>query len=255
VSNESTPKQWYREFFSGTALDAWRMAKSAEETEDECSFLQEVLDVPEGAHLLDVPCGNGRLSVPMAEASYKVTGVDYCEEFVLEAAKASKIAKLDYKRLNFVEGDMRTLSLAQKFDGAFCMGNSFGYFDRVGTSQSLTAVSDNLKSGAKFVLDSAMIAESFFVNGGEREWVKVGDMLMLIENAYNCREGYVKTDYTFIRNGNEEHRQAVHWIYTAGEVCAMLDNAGFRVLELFCSTECEPYVLGSERLLLVAEKQ
>jgi SAM-dependent methyltransferase len=254
VSDKSTANQWYKEFFSGAALDLWRNAKSPEETEDECAFLQEVLNVSSGAHLLDVPCGNGRLSIPMAKASLKVTGLDYCEEFVLEAGKAAKSAKLNAELLQFVQGDMRVMSFAQKFDGAFCMGNSFGYFDREGTNQSFTAIGNSLKSGAKLVLDSVMIAESFLVNGGEREWVKVGDMLMLIENAYNCREGFVKTDYTFIRNGNEEQRQAVHWIYTAGEVCAMLETAGFSVLNLFSSTECDPYLLGSERLLLVAEK-
>ncbi|MDR3613339.1 MAG: class I SAM-dependent methyltransferase [Candidatus Obscuribacterales bacterium] len=254
MSNKSTANQWYKTFFSGAALELWRNAKSPEETEDECAFLQEVLAVAEGAHLLDVPCGNGRLSVPMGKASYKVTGLDYCEEFVREAAKAAKTAKLGNELVQFVQGDMRTISFAQKFDGAFCMGNSFGYFDRQGTSQLFTAIGNSLKSGAKFVLDSAMVAESFLVNGGEREWVKVGDMLMLIENKYQCREGCVQTDYTFIRNGHEEHRQALHWIYTAGEVCAMLEKADFDVIELFESTDCEPYILGSERLLLVAEK-
>jgi len=255
VSDRTPANQWYQEFFSGAALDLWRNAKSAEETEDECAFLQEVLEVSEGAHLLDVPCGNGRLSVPIAKASFKVTGLDFCKEFVLEASRAAKIAKLDSERLQFVQDDMRTMAFAQKFDGAFCMGNSFGYFDRDDTSQSLTAISNSLKPGAKFVLDSVMIAESFLVNGAEREWVKVGDMLMLIENAYNCRESCVKTNYTFIRHGIEEHRQAIHWIYTAGEVCAMLELAGLGVLDLFSSTDCESYVLGSERLLLVAEKQ
>lgn len=253
--DKSITNKWYKEFFSGAALDLWRNAKSQEETEDECTFLQEVLEVSSGANLLDVPCGNGRLSIPMANASFKVTGLDYCEEFVLEAGKAAKNATLGAGVLQFVQGDMRVMSFAQKFDGAFCMGNSFGYFDREGTRQSLTAIGNSLKSRAKLVLDSVMIAESFLVNGGEREWLKVGDMLMLIENAYNCREGFVKTDYTFICNGIEEQRQAIHWIYTAGEVCAMLETAGFNVQDLFSSTECEPYALGSERLLLVAEKR
>jgi SAM-dependent methyltransferase len=255
VSDKSPTTQWFKEFFSGAALDLWRNAKSVEETEDECAFLQEILEVSEGAHLLDVPCGNGRLGIPLAKAKFKVTGLDYCADFVLEAGSSAKSMKVDSGLLQFVQGDMRAMSFEQKFDGAFCMGNSFGYFDREDTKQVLTAISDSLKHGSKFVLDSVMIAESFLVNGAEREWVKVGDMFMLIENAYNCRGGYVKTDYTFIRDGKEENRHAVHWIYTAGEVCAMLETAGFAVLDLFSSTECEPYSLGSERLLLVAEKQ
>ncbi len=68
---------------------------------------------------------------------------------------------------------MRKLSLNQKFDGAFCMGNSFGYFDRSGTMEFFKALGNSLKPGAKFVLDSGMVAECFLVNGGEREWVQI----------------------------------------------------------------------------------
>ena len=255
MSDKLPANPWFKEFFAGAALDLWRNAKSAQETEDECAFLQEILDVDAGAHILDVPCGNGRLSLPMVQSGFKVTGLDYCQEFIAEAAATTKSAKLDQKLIQFVQGDMKTMTFVQKFDGAFCMGNSFGYFNREDTAQSVRAVSDSLRIGAKFVLDSLMIAESFLVNGGEREWIKVGDMLMLIENQYDCRQGCVKTDYTFIRDGHEEHRRAVHWIFTAGEVCAMLEKSGFSILELFCSTDCESYILGSERLLLVAEKQ
>jgi SAM-dependent methyltransferase len=250
----SVTSQWYEKFFAGAALELWRNAKSEEETQEECSFLNQALKADEGAHLLDVPCGNGRLSVPMAAAGFKITGLDYCKEFVEEARKAASKAKMDKARVNFIQGDMQAMSHGQKSDGAFCMGNSFGYFDREGTTQFLKSVSDHLNVGARFVIDSAMVAECFLVNGGEREWIKVDDMFMLIENQYDCRNGLVKTNYTFIRNGKEERRQAVHWIFTIGELSFMMEQANFEILDLFSSTDCDPFVLGSERLLLVAEK-
>jgi hypothetical protein len=104
------------------------------------------------------------------------------------------------------------------------------------------------------VIDTAMVAEAFLVNGAEREWVQVGDMYMLIENRYDCRQSRVETNYTFIRNGKEEQRVAFHWIYTAGELCHMLEQEGFTVMELFSNTEFEPFALGEERLLLLAQK-
>jgi hypothetical protein len=111
-----------------------------------------------------------------------------------------------------------------------------------------------LKPGGKIVLESSMIAETFLVNGAEREWIRVGDMHMLIENRYDTRESCVHTEYTFIRDGKEETRNATHWIYTSGEVCSMLMNAGFSVRDLFGSLDCDGYELGSERLVLVADK-
>jgi hypothetical protein len=150
---------------------------------------------------------------------------------------------------------MRKIAFKKKFDGAFCMGNSFGYFDRTGTFEFFKTVNGSLKSGAKFVIDSAMIAECFLVNGGEREWVQVGDMIMLIENNYNCRLSCVETNYIFIRDGKEEKRQAVHWIYTSGEICQMLEQANFVVDDLFSSTDFDQFALGAERLLVVSRKR
>ncbi len=246
---------WYEEFFAGAALEVWRNAKSAEENIAECRFLTGVLNAPSGSHLLDVPCGNGRLSLPMAAAGFTVTGLDCSQELVTEAQKAATHAKLKKNRIEFIQGDMREMSLDQKGDGAFCMGNSFGYFDRKGTTQFLLSVSAHLRSGARFVIDSAMTAESFLVNGGEREWIEVAGTYMLIENQYDCRKGCVKTDYIFIRDSKEERRQAFHWIFSVSEICCMLEKANFKIVDLFSSTDCDPFALGSDRLLLVAEQR
>lgn len=255
MSDTAPNDDWFKSFFSGAALDLWRQAKTEDETEQECAFLQESFGSAAGAHLLDVACGDGRLTLPMVHAGYRVMGIDYCQEFIDDGRKAAKSAKLKPDVVQFVHGDMRTLPIQEKFDGAFCFGNSFGYFNRTGTEQMFKSLSECLKSGAKFVLESIMFAETFLVNGAEREWVRVGDMYMLIENHYDPRESCVQTAYTFIRDGKEESRNAMHWIYTSGEICAMLLKAGFNVCDLFGSLDYDPYELGSERILLVAEKQ
>jgi len=242
---------WFEDFFSGAALDLWRNAIPQETTEREVEFLSDVFSLPEGSRLLDAPCGNGRLSLPFALLKYKVTGIDFSAAFVAEAKETARTKKV---QIDYLQGDMRNLSFENEFDGAFCMGNSFGYFDRAGTLQFFQSVSRSLKSGAKFVIDSAMVAETFLVNGGVKEWVQVGDIYMLIENKYDCRQSLVETDYTFVSKGKEEKRRALHWIYSAGEVCHMLEQADFVVDDLFSSTDCDEFSLGDERLLLVAHK-
>jgi len=243
---------WFETFFTGAALDLWRKAIPQDATDQEIEFLDQVLEVEDGAALLDLPCGNGRLSLPLAQAGYKLTGVDFCASFLDEAKLAAASAKV---KIDYVQDDLRRFASAKKLDGAFCMGNSFGYFDQDGSIEFFQAVSNSLKPGAKFVLDSAMVAECFLVNGGEREWVKVDDMFMLIENQYNCRLSCVETNYTFIQNGTEEKRQAVHWIYTAGQICKMLEETGFAIKDLYGSTDCDLFELGADRLLLVAQKK
>ncbi len=255
MTSKTQSTGWLAHFFQGAALELWRRANSIEDTQREVNFLEEALAAPVGGKLLDLPCGNGRLSIPMALLGYDVTGVDFSKTFVEEARSAAKAYKC---KTTFVKADMRELTYENEFDGAFCMGNSFGYFDRTGTNTFLKTVSNCLKPGARFVIESAMIAECFLVNGGEREWLQRGDMYMLIENKYDCRNSTVETKYVFVQNGKEETRTATHWVYTTGELCQMLEVAGFTVEELFSSPdpdEPEPFTLGAERLLLVAEKK
>src|ERR1700692_4602764 len=82
------PTNWFEDFFHGLALDLWRKAIPLERTIAEADFLTGALNCEAGAHLLDVPCGNGRLSFELAKRGYRVTGVDISEEFVDEARES-----------------------------------------------------------------------------------------------------------------------------------------------------------------------
>ncbi|MBX9571392.1 MAG: class I SAM-dependent methyltransferase [Candidatus Obscuribacterales bacterium] len=251
MTTNAATASWFSDFFNGAALDLWRKAIPLDQTEEEVQFLCDALGLDEESRLLDVPCGNGRLSIPLGVSVQHVTGVDFSDEFIAEARSA---AKTHEARCEFVKVDMRKLEWKEEFDGAFCMGNSFGYFDKKGTLDFMKSVSRALKPGARFVIDSNMIAESFLVNGSAKEWIKVDDIYMLVENRYNCQESLVETTYRFLANGKEETREAIHWIYTAGELCNMIKQSGFNIVDLLESTEGDSYALGSERLLAIVEK-
>jgi SAM-dependent methyltransferase len=249
--SNATDTNWFSSFFSGAALDLWRRAIPVEQTEEEVQFLGEVLGLEETSRVLDVPCGNGRLCIPLGLCIGSVVGVDTSDEFIEEANRS---ALAHQSNCQFLKADMRKRDFKAEFDGAYCMGNSFGYFDKEGTLRFLKAVAASLKNDARFVIDSNMIAESFLVNGAGKEWVQVDGIYMLVENRYNCHESLVETTYTFLSDGKEEKREAIHWIYTAGELCKMLKQSGFEIVELLESTDGDAYSLGSERLLLVAQK-
>lgn len=251
------PDTWYRDFFSGETLNIWRQAVSPEETRAEVEFLISALNLgkKKGAALLDLPCGYGRLSLPLAKRGYKLTGLDTSSQYIDEAKQS--FAKAGLKGA-FITGEMQELSELSKmrFDGAFCMGNSFGYFDRKQTQDFLKSLSSLLKSESGFVLESRMVAESFFTVGAEKEWLKVGDTYMLIENKFFPQEGKLETVYTYIseETGKCETKQPSHWIFTAAEVASMLEQAGFMVVGFYSSFELEPFQLGSERFLALCVK-
>src|SRR6266849_2933608 len=99
-----------------------------------------------------------------------------------------------------------------------------------------------------------MAAESAIPKFAELASHQIEDILFTIKEKYQAEEGCIDTEYVFERNGVSESRLAKHWIYTAAEIRRMLERAGFAVLDLYGSLKCEPFVLGSDELLVVARR-
>ena len=246
--NENRPE----EFFTGVVLDLWRKAMTPEQTQLEAAFLKEALAAPAGGRLLDVPCGNGRLSLALARDGFRLTGVDIAGEFIEEARalSAAIVPPIEWR-----QADMRDLPWEAAFDGAFCFGNSFGYLDHGGMSAFVAAVSRALKPGARFALDPAgAAAESILPNLEARSWYRVADILMLIENEYRAEESRLETRYTFVQNGREETRVHSQWVFTLAEIRRLLEAAGLRPIAAYGSLDRKPYQCKDRLLYCVAEK-
>lgn len=241
----TTRTNWFETFFKGITLDLWRAFATPELTRVEADFLQSIF--PKGACLLDVPCGNGRIANELAKRGFHMVGVDISDENIAEARENGREGA-------FEVGDMRSLKFASEFDGAFCWGNSFGYFDYADIIKFVAGVSHALKPGARFVLHGGIAAEAILPHYKERETYEVGDIKFTIENRYLPAESCLETKGTFVRDGKEEVRMMWHHIYTLAEIRRMLATHGLNTIETYNSLERAPFVLGSEALILVAQK-
>jgi len=246
------PTNWYEDFFHGVALDLWRKAIRAEQTKAESDFLVNVLQCEPGSHLLDVPCGNGRLSLELARRGYQVTGVDISEEFVEEARAATNPGGTPGPQ--FLLGDMRRIKGEAIYDGAYCFGNSFGFLAYADMEKFLNGIARALKPGARFVIETGMAAESLIPKFEAHASHQIEDILLTINEQYLAEASCVDSEYIFERDGKTESRKAKHWIYTAAEIRRMLERAGFAVLNLYGSLKSEPFVLGSDELYVVAQR-
>ena len=274
----TVPSNWYEDFFHGIALDLWRKAISPEQTKAEGDFLVNALQCEPGSHLLDVPCGNGRLSFELARRGHRVTGVDISEEFIEEASSSAKDLNRDQPpasttprglpargprsaggsdsvaHVEFLLGDMRTIDGDAIYDGGYCFGNSFGFLAYADMEAFLNGVAHALKPGARFVVETGMSAESAIGKFEEHSSHQIEDILVTINEQYFAEESCIDTEYVFERNGVRDSRNAKHWIYTAAEIRRMLERAGFTILNLYGSLKREPFVLGSEELYLIAQR-
>lgn len=242
--------EWYRSFFSGLFADLWRQAVSDDETDREVAFLADWLDAPAGGHLLDAPCGHGRHAVRLAKAGYRVTGIDLSDTLLATAReRAGDLPVFLHK------ADMRQIPTGERFDGAYCLGNSLAMLDRSGLAVFFRALASAMTPGARLVLDSALAAESLLPGFEERIWMPVGDALMLVEQCYDPIEGRLDATYTVVRDGRQDSRPAVHWIVSVSELRVVLDAAGFDVVAVLGDFNGGPFSLGDEQAILVAERR
>jgi len=250
------PSNWFETFFQGVTLDLWRRAIPPKQTKAEAEFLFNKLNRAGGAHVLDVPCGNGRLSFELARRGLHVTGVDISEEFIEEArsiAAGSGNPAGATAETEFILGDMRHLESASAYDGAYCFGNSFAFLEYAEMEKFLDGVARSLKPRARFIIETGMAAESVIQDFEEQSCHELGDLSLTIKERYIAAESCIDSEYIFRQNGKTETRVAREWIYTVAEIRRILERAGFAVLDLYGSLKCAPYQLGSRELFIVSE--
>jgi ubiquinone/menaquinone biosynthesis C-methylase UbiE len=266
----SVPTNWYEDFFHGLALDLWRKAISPEQTKAEADFLVKALRVDKGSHLLDVPCGNGRLAFELAKRGYRVTGVDISDEFIAEAWSQLNPPSIDHPSaaaapgttaaggidsVEFLLGDMRRIGGEKLYDGALCFGNSFGFLEYADMEKFLKGIARTLKPGARFVIETGMAAESILPKFETETSHQVDDISVTIKERYLAEESCIDTEYVFERDEKSETRLAKHWIYTVAEIRRMLERAGFAVEAMFGSLDRKPHkLLGVTELFVVAQR-
>ena len=182
----SIPTNWYETFFHGVTLELWRRAIPPEQTKADAEFLIKHLNCEVGARVLDVPCGNGRLTFELARRGYRVTGVDIAEEFIEEArsqAAGALGSPATAGASDFILGDMRNIEGLDVYDGAFCFGNSFGFLEYTDMEKFLAGVARALKPGARFIVNTGMAAESVLPDFEEQSCHEMGDIVTKSQGA------------------------------------------------------------------------
>lgn len=244
-------REWWESFFNREAMDLWDAAITERRTAAEVAFIERALCVHPPAKLLDVPCGAGRLALPLASRGYQVTGVDFSAECIRRARTRARERQLS---VTWERRDMRHLPWKREFGGAFCFGNSFGYFENEGHRVFLHAVAQVLKPGARFLLDTTS-AEAIFPAYQERSRMRVGKSLFLEENRYVPLEGRIYTKYTFVRGRNVRTQMGSQRIFALSEIRQLLEEAGFDEVQAYGSLKREPFRIGSARLVVECRRR
>lgn len=245
------PHNWYETFFQGINCEMWEKAITPEWTNAEVAFIQDIMNLPAGASILDIPCGTGRHSVMLAREGFQLTSVDISAEYI---SSLKKLVEAERLPVNAMHANILSVQLNSIYDGAFCLGNCFGYFRYEGMQTFIQKVAAALKPGAKWIIHSGLMAESFLAKFIKEKTYELPGLTMQINNDYDEWNSCLLTTLTYTKDGKEEVHRFKHHVYTIAEVIRLLDNHHLKTIALYSSTDKETFHLGDAQVYMVAEK-
>lgn len=213
--------------------------------------LAQLLGLESGA-ILDLACGPGRHSVPLAKAGFRVTAVDR-EPFLLE--KARDYAAREEAEIAFVEEDMRRFERAEAFDAAINMFSSFGYFED--PEDDLTVLRNayrSLKPGGRLLLDvRGKEVHAMGLQETVSSELENGD---LIVQRTLMNEDWTRavSKWVYIEGATADTFEFELTLYSGAELRNLLCTAGFPEVQLYGSLGGTPYDHTAKRLIAVASK-
>jgi SAM-dependent methyltransferase len=238
------------EFFSNFYLRAYS-GIGREEAEAQALAAARLAGCPDGGELLDVPCGFGRHSVPLARAGYRVTGVDRSEPLLAEARRHAggerwpKLARADYRDLPFADAS---------FDAAVNLFSSLGYLGDEEDTRALAEIRRVLRPGARLVIETMhrdLLVRAF----RDHDWRLVGEGRLLLEQrTFDAPAGVAQTTQTLIDGtGERDSRSYSIRVYSVTELLAMLARAGFEESRCYGDLEGAAFTTAT-RLVIAATR-
>src|SRR4051812_2231283 len=125
MTKRTQRREWWQSYFDGQYLLEYEPLFSLERDRQEVARLLDVIGLPSGTRILDVPCGQGRHAHLLAEAGFDVDGLDYSADLLRRARERGT-----GPRLRYTSGDMRALPArwTGRFGAVLNLFTSFGFF-------------------------------------------------------------------------------------------------------------------------------
>jgi ubiquinone/menaquinone biosynthesis C-methylase UbiE len=218
-----------------------------------------------GGKILELACGSGRLLLPLAREGYTLTGVD-TSAAMLNIARHVLEKEGIAARCQLVQQDMCSLQLPEKYRLALIALGSFGHIvTRARQQQALAAIRRHLSMGATFILD---------ISNEDARYMEALSGQILHQGTWQQPDGTYVTHFLSPASSSSQHlldlthfyevhrqggcvqrsvSQTSLYLFERNETELLLDQAGFRVKDVYGSYEFGPYEHNSARMIFITE--
>lgn len=213
-----------------------------------------MLGLPVDSRILDAPCGQGRHAHLLAEAGFRVDGIDYSRQLIALAKKRGTGPSLHYTR-----ADMRKLrsSWSNTFDGVINLFTSFGFFDNPSDdARVIREFARVLKPGGVLIWQGASRDGVMARFLSRDSWETEDGTIVMQGRRFDPLSGVLTIESTIRRkNGRTSRREHRIRLYTATRLAELCAAENLIVEESFDGFSGRPLTRRSTEMLLVARKQ
>lgn len=228
---------------------------------DDLQFYKRWMPQNKDARILELCCGTGRLTIPIAEDGYNISGVDYTFS-MLEQAKAKAKASEAGLKIEFIEADIRTLDLQNKYDLIFIPFNSIHHlYLNEDLFKAFNTVKKHLKTGGRFLLDCFNPNIQYIVEH-EKKQIEVAayttkdgrEILIKQLMRYERKTQINRIEWHYFINGKFDSIQNLDMrLFFPQELDTYLDWNGFKIIHKFGNFEEEAFYDSSEKQIFVCQ--
>ena len=220
-------------------------------------FYKKWLPQNKNSKILELCCGTGRLTIPIAKDGYNICGVDYTSSMLEQARIKASEAGL---RINFIEADIRTLDLQEKFDLIFIPFNSIHHlYKNEDLFKTLARIKNHLKSDGLFLLDCFNPNIQYIVEG-EKEQQEIAayttnDKRKVLIKQTMCYESVTQINrikwHYFINDEFHSVQNMDMRLFFPQELDSYLERTGFYIIHKFGSFDEEAFNNDAEKQIYV----
>ncbi|MEM0133618.1 MAG: class I SAM-dependent methyltransferase [Thermoplasmatales archaeon] len=234
-----------------------RWAEGAIAAKSITAFLKR--NYPHIQRLVDIPCGIGRLSIPLAMNGYKILGLDFSEKFISYANQKAKVANLD--NIKFQVNDMLSSSHPIKNslpDAIINWWTSFGYHGEAYDESFFRMLSSSTNKGALLITETWH--RNYILNNPiTRRWDLLDDLFTTIENHIDPLKKLVISEHIYYKKINDTLKELGRFkseimLYDSADIISLLERSGWNTISVYNSIlSLEPFDPSKDRIVIISE--
>ena len=243
--------EWFHRFFTGLYGQVLAHQFDEKRSLEDARTVKRLVRARKGQKVLDVPCGIGRLTIPLARMGLEMTGVDFTASFI---RKARRLTRKEGLEVRYIVRDMREIEFNDEFDAALNFFTSIGYASDADDLEFCRRVFRALKPGGRFLIESMNKSWLLSHFRPEKSDGTIGGVRIVEWSRWDARAGRVRSSWTFRRGRRHERHQLSLRVFNGADMRKLLRRAGFREVTLYGRPPVGPLSRHSRRLIGVARR-